>query len=55
MLFIYLLNNYFSEETYNFENKCLKFGKILPHNKKDKISRIPSILMLSLRRMIILI
>ena len=49
---INLLNNYFSEETVNFEDKCLKCGKKLPHIKKVKISKIPSILILSLQRMV---
>ena len=48
---INLLNNYFSEEIVNFENKYLKCGKILSQIKKVKITIIPSILILSLQRM----
>ena len=46
-----LLNSYFCEENVNFEERCLKCGKILPHIKKVKISKIPSILIFSLQRL----
>ena len=45
-----LLKSYFQTEVIDFGIKCEKCGKILKHNKEIKISRPPTILILSLQR-----
>ena len=45
-----LLQNYFKDETVDFDSKCEKCGKVEKHKKAMKISRPPEILIISLQR-----
>ena len=46
-----LLDDYFSIEKIEFKYSCINCHKIVDHEKKLKISKIPQILILSLQRM----
>ena len=46
-----LFNNYFNEETVEFNDICQNCSKILDHIKKVKIRKLPKILILSLQRL----
>ena len=45
-----LLNDYFEDETIQFETKCENCGSKTKHKKETRISRPPNILILSLQR-----